>query len=235
MPSLRRTNEIIIHSDQRMVVKRYRTSPPSVAGQVFCGLRRRRALLAVHRWETEKLKVEAVRSFGIALPFEYHGFYEGRLGYDSKPFVVMEYLPGFLTAEDRLRNGMSTEEAFQLVGRCAVTLSDFHLASNGHGKRMAHGDPYLENFDGADAKLFDFEHDHPCDGGGALVRDQLIFFWHAVNVLKDTGHLKTRRDLERLIDTVHTGYPGMETSVAQLGALQKLYFKLRFMGKELQK
>lgn len=230
----RRTNTIRHYPDQRILVKRYRTMPPSVLGQVVCGLRPIRALRAQHRWRTEKDKVERLRQIGFPLPFEYRGFYTDWCARDTFPgksfFALIERKANFVTVEDRLRSGIPMAEACALVGRTAGVLRDFHVAGRTAQGTLTHGDPYLENFVVMENSIgpYDFEHEHVRNGAAAIRLDQLIFFWHAVNVLTETGHLTGRAEFEALIDAVHTGYPDLEFSTSALGPRQRIYFRLRF-------
>lgn len=226
---VRRTNGFRDYPQHGFRAKRYEDMPLPVIGQVLCNLRDPRALSARYRCRTEQKKVGRARAAGITLGVEYHDFMPD----DYWPFVIVTLEKDFVTVEDRIRAGVTFDEALGLVGKCAGTLREFHEAGKVNGKyTLTHGDPYLENFRVVDdATLpFDLEHEHPCSGLDAVVRDKTFFVAHAFNVLSETGHVRSETAVRRLMDAINNGYPPLKTGVNYGGLLGHLYFHLRFFA-----
>lgn len=148
----------------------------------------------------------------------------------------MKYKPCFKSVEDRIRDGVSEDRAYELVLRCATALYEFHCAGRTSKEfTLTHGDPFLENFVLIDGKavLFDFEQEYTTGADGAKL-DRLIFFWHAADVLRECGHLELG-NLNKLRDAVTSGYKGFDetngfdASLSGIRMLRRIYFWARFM------
>ncbi len=219
---LRRTNRIIHHPERGISVKIYRDFPYTVVPQVALGLRPWRALHAEYRCRTEKRKVASLQEAGFPLAQEYLYFEVSKY----EPMVIMRYAADFMTVEDKLRQGMTREEAFALVGRCAAQLKELHQV-RGRSTELTHGDPYLENaryYANGSVRWFDFEHEHRCTGSDARAMDGAIFLGHAFQVLGSCGQLQSTQDRADLKDAIEQYYPGLRTEASR----GRLYLWLRF-------
>ena len=222
--ALRRTNETWFREEKGIFCKAYRNYPYTIIPQVLLGLRPRQALNALYRCQTEKRKVALLQTAGFPLAQEYLDFVEN----EYKPMSIARYDPDFLNVEDKIRQGVSREEALTLVDKCAVHLQELHQVGKSNGEvKFTHGDPYLENMrycaDGS-VRWFDFEHEYDLTGYEAVAMDGAIFVGHAVQILRACGHIVSKQDRRDVGDAIRQHYPGLQTDAPQ----GKLYLKLRF-------
>lgn len=212
---LRRTNSITINKEQNLIIKHYRNYPYTVLPQVALGLRSRDSLDAVYRCQTEKRKVRLLQEAGFQLAQEYLDFVVSRY----EPMSVARYIPNFINVEEKIRQGVCREEALTLVGKCAAQLQALHLVGKSNGEaKITHGDPYLENmryYEDGSVRLFDFEHQYTVMGSNALAMDGAIFVGHAVQVLRNCGHIKNKQDHSDLKDAIEQNYYELRTDAPQ--------------------
>ncbi len=208
---LRRTNKLEIDPEKGLITKTYRNYPYTVLPQVALGLRGKSALDGQYRATVEREKIERLRQAGFLLAQEYLEFRPQQL--------VMRYVGDFVNVEQRMRDGIPMQTALILVSKCAAQLHALH------SEGIIQGDPYLENFrliGEMQTPPFDFEQQYNSKHDTAM--DGAIFLGHAVQVLRDCGHLQSRRDILDLIDAIDLGYPKMPRDAPQ----GKLYLALRF-------
>ncbi len=246
-PSNRRTNTVQL-KDDGLVTKIYKNNPVSVLCQVPLGIRSPHALRGVYRWETERRKIRKIEAIGLPMPFEQYDFVN-----NGVPSLTTNYIEGFETAEDRVRNSVTLDEALTTVTKCAQALRQLHYGGKTArlGFTLTHGDPFLENFGfvpaptGERVVAFDFEHEHK--GDIDITRDVAFLYWHAFDVLVQQGYgvqsidpfwvdwepqpirgINSLRDVGLLMDAVQEGYPEMERSWLQVNGRAGLYFHFRF-------
>ncbi|MDO8656379.1 MAG: hypothetical protein Q7K45_04010, partial [Nanoarchaeota archaeon] len=198
--------------------------PYTVIPQVALGLRSKESLDAQYRCRTEQQKVHFLQDAGFPLAQEYFDFVDSKY----EPMSIARYTPDFVNVEEKIRQGVSREEALVLVGKCAAQLQALHHAGKKNGEvKITHGDPYLENMryyvDGL-VRLFDFEHQYNVMGNNAVAMDGAIFTGHAAQVLRDCGHIKSKQDQSDLKDAIEQNYYGLRTDAPQ----GKMYLRLRF-------
>ena len=221
---LRRTNRIEIDQDYNLLFKTYRNYPYTVIPQVALGLRSKVSLQGLYRAETEQRKVRFLEKAGFPLGEHYVDF----MLRPDKPTVTVQYDQTFLNVEEKIKQEVSKEEAFTLVGKCASQLRELHHAGKSNGEiKMTHGDPYLENvryYANGSVRWFDLEHQYTVLGTNAVAMDGAIFVGHALQVLRDCGHIKNKLDRADLRDAIEQHYPGLRTYAPQ----GKTYLRLRF-------
>ncbi|HLC71195.1 MAG TPA: hypothetical protein VJI32_04255 [Candidatus Nanoarchaeia archaeon] len=220
----RRTNQTWINQGRNHFCKLYRDYPYTIIPQVLLGLRTRHALLGLYRCQTEQRKVACLQHAGFPLAQEY-------LLFESNPYeplCVARYDSSFQNVEEKIRKGILKEEALTLVGKCAAQLLNLHQIGKQNGEiTMTHGDPYLENmryYPDNSVRLFDFEHDYERRGNDAAAMDGAIFVGHAMQVLRDCGHIKNKQDYSDVRDVIEQQYPGLRTDAPQ----GRMYLRLRF-------